>query len=95
LASHGHRDHRRGLRRVLHHHFLFPSTEEMLETGETGDLSLLMFAVLTIGIALWVFYGFLRSDTVIITANFISLVPLLGILYFKLREIFSRKVSSR
>ncbi len=72
----------------------FPQLKKCWETGETGDLSLLMFAVLTVGIALWVFYGFLRSDMVIITANSISLVLLLGILYFKLREIFGRKVSS-
>lgn len=40
------------------------------------------------------FYGFLRSDAVIITANSISLVLLLGILYFKLREVFGRKRSA-
>ena len=72
----------------------FPQLKKCWETGETGDLSLLMFAVLTIGIALWVFYGFLRSDTVIITANSISLALLFGILYFKLREIFGRKAAA-
>jgi uncharacterized protein with PQ loop repeat len=38
------------------------------------------------GVALWVVYGFLKSDIVIILANAISLALLFGILYFKLRE---------
>jgi MtN3 and saliva related transmembrane protein len=64
----------------------------------TGDLSLLMFSVLTIGIGLWVVYGVLKSDAVIVAANSVSLVLLLGILYFlyfKLREILGRKASAR
>ena len=72
----------------------FPQLKKCWETGETGDLSLLMFAVLTVGIALWILYGFLRSDAVIVTANSISLVLLFGILYFKLREMFGRKAAA-
>ena len=45
-----------------------------------------MFAILTAGVALWVAYGFLKSDVVIIGANAVSLLFLCGILYFKLRE---------
>jgi MtN3 and saliva related transmembrane protein len=33
----------------------FPQLKKCWETGEAGDLSLLMLMVLTIGIALWVF----------------------------------------
>ena len=61
----------------------FPQLKKCWETGETGDLSLLMLAVLTVGLALWVLYGFLRSDTVIVTANSISLVLLFGIPLFQ------------
>jgi MtN3 and saliva related transmembrane protein len=57
-------------------------------TGEAGDLSLWMFLVLAAGVALWVVYGFLKSDYVIVTANIVSLCALLGILYFKLRQTF-------
>ena len=49
-----------------------------------------MFLVLAAGVALWVAYGFLKSDYVIVTANVVSLCALLGILYFKLRETFGR-----
>jgi len=39
-----------------------------------------------VGIGLWVVYGFLKSDFVIIIANVVSLGLLMGILYFKLRD---------
>ncbi len=41
--------------------------------------------LLTAGIALWVAYGVLRGDLVIIAANSVSLCFLAVILYFKLR----------
>ena len=44
-----------------------------------------MFLTLGTGVALWVVYGFLKSDVVIIIANAVSFALLLGILYFKLR----------
>jgi len=45
-----------------------------------------MFLTLAAGVALWVVYGFLKSDIIIIIANAVSLALLLGILYFKFRE---------
>jgi|ERR1044071_7779951 MtN3 and saliva related transmembrane protein len=69
----------------------FPQLKKCWETGETGDLSLRMFSVLTVGIALWVVYGFLKSDAVIVIANSLSLVLLFGILYFKLREMLGQR----
>ena len=65
----------------------FPQLKKCWETQQAGDLSLKMFAVLTLGIALWVVYGVLQDDWVIIIANAVSLCCLFGILYFKVREI--------
>ena len=45
-----------------------------------------MFITLSAGIGLWVVYGFLKNDFVIIIANAVSLALLMGILYFKLRD---------
>ena len=45
-----------------------------------------MFLILATGIALWIVYGSLLGDVVIILANSVSLCLLSGILYFKLRE---------
>jgi MtN3 and saliva related transmembrane protein len=52
-----------------------------------------MFAVLTLGVALWVAYGILQSDMVIVIANVMSLLLLAGILYYKLREMFGGRSS--
>jgi MtN3 and saliva related transmembrane protein len=66
-----------------------PQLKKCWTTGSAGDLSLKMFSILTAGIALWIVYGVLQKDFVIITANSVSLCLLLGILYFKLRELRS------
>jgi len=64
----------------------WPQLKKCWDTGSAGDLSLKMFSILAAGIALWVGYGLLKGDWVIILANSISLCLLAGILYFKLRE---------
>ncbi len=65
----------------------YPQLRKCWQSGSAGDLSLKMFAILATGVALWVAYGFLKGDFVIIIANAISLCLLLGILYFKIREL--------
>ena len=62
-----------------------PQLRKCWETGETGDLSLKMLLLLASGLGLWLVYGFLRADAVIIIANAISLALLGGILFFKVR----------
>jgi MtN3 and saliva related transmembrane protein len=64
----------------------FPQLIKCWNTGSAGDLSLKMFLILTTGVPLWIVYGMLQQDLVIILANAVSLCLLLGILYFKLRE---------
>jgi MtN3 and saliva related transmembrane protein len=66
----------------------FPQLMKCWKTGSAGDLSLYMFLTLTAGVALWVVYGILKNDIVIILANTVSLMLLFGILYFKVREVF-------
>jgi MtN3 and saliva related transmembrane protein len=63
-----------------------PQLKKCWDTGSAGDLSLKMFATLATGVALWVVYGVLQQDGVIIAANAVSLCLLAGILFFKLRE---------
>ena len=64
----------------------FPQLYKCWTTGETGDLSLKMLLLLAAGLSLWVIYGCVRGDVVIIMANGVSLTLLGGIIYFKLRE---------
>jgi len=67
----------------------FPQLKKCWETGSAGDLSLKMFSILATGIALWIVYGVLQKDVVIVIANSVSLCLLSGILYFKLRERYA------
>lgn len=64
-----------------------PQLQKCIQTGSAGDLSLRMFVILAVGVALWIGYGTLKGDLVIIAANSVTLVLLCGILYFKLREL--------
>jgi MtN3 and saliva related transmembrane protein len=64
----------------------YPQLKKCWDTGSAGDLSLTMFLTLAAGVALWVVYGFLQSDAVIVLANCISFALLMGLLYFKVRE---------
>ena len=63
-----------------------PQVKKCWQTGSTGDLSLKMLAILATGIALWVVYGIMKGDIVIIVANAVSLLFLLNLLFFKVRE---------
>jgi MtN3 and saliva related transmembrane protein len=64
----------------------YPQLKQCWTTGSAGDLSLTMFVTLSTGVGLWVIYGLLKNDFVIIIANAVSLALLMGILYFKLRD---------
>ena len=63
-----------------------PQIRKIWATGETHDISLKMFLILSTGIALWVVYGILQGDAVIILANSVSLAFLAAILFFKIRN---------
>jgi MtN3 and saliva related transmembrane protein len=64
----------------------FPQLKKCWVTGEAKDLSLKMFSVLSLGIFLWIIYGVMKGDAIIIAANSVSLCCLLGILWFKIRS---------
>jgi MtN3 and saliva related transmembrane protein len=62
----------------------------MLADRTYGRLVARYVLVLAAGVALWAIYGFLKADPVIISANVISFALLMGILYFKMREVMSK-----
>jgi MtN3 and saliva related transmembrane protein len=66
-----------------------PQVRKCWQTRSTGDLSLKMILLLSGGISLWVVYGILREDTVIIVANSVSLLFLANLLAFKLKEVWA------
>jgi MtN3 and saliva related transmembrane protein len=63
-----------------------PQVKKCWQTGSSGDLSLKMLLILSTGIGLWVVYGILKGDWVIILANSVSLLFLLNLVFFKMRE---------
>ncbi|MDB5544496.1 MAG: sugar efflux transporter for intercellular exchange [Hyphomicrobiales bacterium] len=63
-----------------------PQVKKAWATHETGDLSLKMLLILSAGLALWIVYGFLKGDWVIIVANGVSLAMLGNLVWFKMHE---------
>ncbi|MFL9827044.1 SemiSWEET family sugar transporter [Rhodoplanes sp. SY1] len=72
-----------------------PQVRKCWRTGKAGDLSLRMLVILATGIGLWVLYGLLRGDAVIILANSVGFALLGIILVFKLREIAAGRAVAR
>jgi MtN3 and saliva related transmembrane protein len=71
-----------------------PQVKKCWQTHSTGDLSLKMIVLLSAGISLWVVYGAMRGDVVIIAANSVSLLFLANLLAFKLKEIWRQRAGS-
>ena len=63
----------------------FPQAIRAWRTRSTGDISLTMFAMLTVGIVMWFIYGALLDDRTLMLANFVTGLLAGSILYFKIR----------
>jgi MtN3 and saliva related transmembrane protein len=63
-----------------------PQVLKCFRTGKSGDLSMKMLTALASGFLLWLIYGFLRSDFIIVAANAVSLLLAGILLAFKFRE---------
>lgn len=55
--------------------------------GSTRDLSLKMLVALTIGLLLWVCYGLVKGDWIIVLANGVCTTLALTVLLCKLRDL--------
>lgn len=62
-----------------------PQVVRAWRTRSTHDISLPMFLLMALGLAMWLAYGLLISDVPLIAANLVTLVLVLSVLYFKLR----------
>jgi len=63
-----------------------PQVLKCIRTGRSGDLSMTMLVALCTGLALWLAYGVLRGDMLIVVANAVSLALGGVLLGFKLRD---------
>ena len=62
-----------------------PQAVKVWKTRSTGDISLGMFLVMVLGLALWLVYGLLSGDAPLVAANAITMLLAGGILVMKLR----------
>jgi MtN3 and saliva related transmembrane protein len=66
-----------------------PQVRKAWPRGSTADLSLTMLVVLTTGLLLWIAYGLLKSDWVIVVANSVGAALSSSVLVFKVRDLRS------
>lgn len=66
-----------------------PQVKKAWPRKSTEDISLKMFSALTIGLVLWVIYGVLKSDWVIVLANAVGALLAGAVLCFKFRDMYA------
>jgi len=64
-----------------------PQVQKAWPRGSTSDLSLKMLVTLTARLVLWIGYGLLRSDWVIVAANSVGASLSANVLAFKFRDL--------
>ncbi|MFN8334194.1 MAG: SemiSWEET transporter [Cyclobacteriaceae bacterium] len=53
---------------------LLPQLIKILREKKANDISLAMLIVLFTGLALWVWYGFIKNDLIIVIANIFAVI---------------------
>jgi MtN3 and saliva related transmembrane protein len=66
-----------------------PQVRKAWPRGSTADLSLKMLIALTTGLLLWIVYGLLKGDWVIVAANCVGASLSGSVLAFKIRDMRS------
>ncbi len=68
-----------------------PQVIRTLKTKSTEDLSLLMFSMMFTGMVCWMIYGYFIHNNPLIISNTIASGLSFIILYYKLKEVFTKK----
>lgn len=63
----------------------FPQVLKIWKSRSAADISLGMFVLFSVGVLLWVIYGFSIGSLPVVLANSITLVLSLAIVVFKIR----------
>ena len=69
----------------------FPQAFKVYKTRHTRDISIIMFLLMTVGIAGWLIYGLFVNALPIILANGISLLLSIYILVMKIRNHLKKR----
>jgi MtN3 and saliva related transmembrane protein len=65
-----------------------PQLVKIISSKKVNDISLVMLLVLITGLGLWILYGFLKKDIILMVANAIPFVvnTLIVIFYFRYKN---------
>jgi MtN3 and saliva related transmembrane protein len=63
-----------------------PQLIRVIKTGDTKAISLIMYIVFTIGIALWLIYGLYINDMPIIISNIVTMIFCASVLTMKIKN---------
>ena len=69
----------------------FPQALKVIRSGETQNISIGTYSIMTFGILMWFLYGILLSNLPMIIANGVCLLPSLYILTITVRNILTVK----
>lgn len=67
-----------------------PQAVQILRTRQTDGISLVMYAMFTVGVAVWLVYGIMQESPSIIGANLVTLCLAGTILILKAKAVFAR-----
>ena len=69
----------------------FPQAIKVLKSKDTHSISLMMYCIVVVAITLWLVYGIMQNDLPLITANALSLIPIVYIFIIKLTNTIKGK----
>ena len=62
-----------------------PQVLKTIKLKETKDISLLMYALFTFGVIMWLIYGLLTDDLPVIIANIVTVILAAAVLSLKVK----------
>ncbi|BDU51512.1 SemiSWEET transporter [Haliovirga abyssi] len=64
----------------------FPQAIKVIKTRDTKSISLIMYSMFTLGVFLWLLYGFFSNSMPVLIANIVTLIPATVVLILKIKE---------
>lgn len=68
-----------------------PQAVHIFRTGQTEGISLVMYSMFTLGVAIWLAYGLLINSLPVILSNFVTLALSLVIVTLKARAVLQSR----
>ena len=64
----------------------FPQAIKVFRSQDTHSISLIMYCIVVVAITMWLIYGIMLNDGPLISANALSLIPIVYIFIIKLKN---------